>query len=147
MAGHPSDFDIEDQQILREEAEALRQREGWTKTKMGDLIGIKQQNVSRFLHGIGGISRKTANRIAIQCGFRDAEALIAEGRFMRGLKSTKGSVWALRDSGVRMAEALGYPPATIKTVVERAVAPDYASKPARWWVEQIVLEDLGRRTG
>ncbi len=147
VAGHPSDFDLEDQQILREEAEQLRQKKGWTKTHMGVVLGIKQQNVSRFLSGIGGIRRRTANRLALECGFRDAEGLIAEGRFMRGLKSTAGNVWSSRDSAVRMAEAIGYAPTTIDAVVERMKAPEYAQKSAKWWLEQFMLEDMARRVG
>lgn len=147
MAGHPSDFDIEDQQILREEAATLMAKKGWNQTKLAAVLGVARQNAGRFLRGEGGIRRRTANRLAIECGFRDAEGLISEGRFMRGLRSTSGNVWGLRDSGVRMAEALGYPAETIRAVVERMKAPEFASKSARWWVEQIVLEDMGRRTG
>jgi plasmid maintenance system antidote protein VapI len=147
MAGHPSDFEIEDQQILREEADALMKRKGWNQTKLARMLGVARQNAGRFLREEGGIRRRTANRLAIELGFRDAEGLIAEGRIMRGLRSTSGNVWALRDSGVRVAQALGFPEATIKAVVERMKAPEFAAKSAKWWVEQIVLEDMGRRTG
>jgi transcriptional regulator with XRE-family HTH domain len=147
MAGHPSDFDIEDQQILREEASRLMKEKGWTKTELGNVLGIKQQNVSRFINAIGGIRRRTANRLAHAIGFDDAEALISEGRFMRGLKSTAGNVWSARDSARRMAAAVGYPAEAIQAVVDRMSDPECAKKSTKWWLEQFMLEDMARRAG
>jgi hypothetical protein len=147
VAATPSDFDIDDQQILREEAEQLRQKQGWTKTHMGVVRGIKQKNVARFLSGIGGIRRRTGNGLAHAIGFDDAEALISEGRFMRGLKSTAGNVWSARESARRMATAVGYSEAVVEAVVERMRDPECAKKSTKWWLEQFMLEDMARRAG
>ena len=130
---------------MREALTAYLEQNGLKASAVAKPLGVKQQNVSRFLRG-GGISHKTANNLASLLGFRDAEQLIREGRAMRGLRLAGGSVWASRDSAVRVAEAVGYAPEAIAAVVGRYKEPADAERDVKWWLNKIVLEELERRS-
>jgi hypothetical protein len=145
--GHPRDFDDEEIELLREWARRLKEERKITTTELGELMGVKQQNASRFIadRATGGISRISGNRLASAAGFRDAEELIAEGRAMAGLRSLrKGNVWHARDSAVRVAEAMGYGDGAIAAVVARESSGDAGKRPVKWWLTQIALEELRR---
>jgi hypothetical protein len=134
--GHPRDFDPEETEILREWARRIQEERKLTTTQLGELMGVKQQNASRFVApgSIAGISRISGNNLATAAGFRDAEGLIAEGRAMAGLRAErKGNVWHARDSAVRVAKAMGYADAAIA-----------GKRPVKWWLTQIALEELRR---
>ncbi len=150
MVGHPKDFELEDMEILRDAARELKAREKWSDERLGTELGIAQQNAQRFVgkNATGGISRKTANRLAIACRFRDAEELVMEGRAMKGLRSGgKGNVWHARDSAVRMAEAVGYSREAIDAVMERCNKPEFGRETVKWWLSQFVLEELQHAAG
>lgn len=145
--GHPRDFDGEETEILRTVARQLQADRKLNTTQLGELMGVRQQNASRFVvtGSTSGISRISGNRLASAAGFRDAEELIAEGKAMAGLRAERrGNVWHARDSAVRVAKAMGYGSDSVDAVVAREVGAEAGKKPVKWWLTQIALEELRR---
>jgi hypothetical protein len=144
MAGHPADFEHEDMELLREAARALKAKEGLSQRQLGEALDIAQQNAGLFTrpNSSTGISRKTANRLAVAVGFRDAEELISEGRAMKGIRSvSKGNVWHARDSAVRVAEAMGYTSEAIAAVVAKYTGTQFGKEERKWWLNEIMMEE------
>lgn len=145
-SGKPADFVDEDTQLLRDAAIQLKEQRNLSGVELGKLLGIAQQNASRFTKGNGGISRNTANRLAEALGYRDSEGLLREAKAVRGMVLKLGNVWASRDSAVRVAQAVGWPQDCIDAVLARYPGPEMSRRETRWWLEQIALEAIGRRT-
>lgn len=144
MAGKPSDFEPWETEILRDVARRTRVNEKLTGTALGAILGIAQQNASRFVGSspIGGIARKHANRLAAHLGFRDAEELLQEEAVMREGVGGGGNVWHARDSAARIARTLGYPEDAIVAIIKRWTTKEHAGRPVKWWIAEIVLEEM-----
>jgi hypothetical protein len=149
VAGRIRSFSEAETETLRALARKLKVDRDWNGTKLGEAMGVKQQNANRFVadHSTSGIDRTTANNLAVACGFRDVEHALLEAGTLAILKQPPGggSEWRTRDSARELALRLGYPIVAIDAVIHRYTRHLYTGKPVRFWMDHFVLEAMHHR--
>ena len=115
-------------------------------------------NAGRLLSAVPnvGMSRRTANRIAVEAGYRDVEDfLLAHGK-RGGMPEPAGAggQFRFRDSAARQRGVSGYSEAVIGRVISRYTDSADAGRPLKWWMNKFAadtaeqlnaLEQLRRR--
>lgn len=125
----------------------LKADRGLTQAQLGELLGIAQQNAGRLTSAQPnvGMNRTTANALARALGYRDVEHFLLEAGVLAEMtEKPAGAGWRDRDVAVQISRKMGYDEAAIQAVIGRYTAPDYRSKPMRWWNDRIVFEHLER---
>lgn len=121
---------------------AMRDRFGWSQTKVGDLLNIGQQAAGTILNKGGGFSRPTALHLAVLCGFDSPESLLADiGVKGRPEKVKTSSAWFERDIAAGYARRMQCDESAIQRVSERYIESSYTARPTKWWVERFIRED------
>lgn len=117
----------------------LKERGKWSQEVTGKRLGIGQQSVGKILSKNGGFSRPTALALARLSGFESPEDMLRDLGVLADVKDAPEG-WVERDLAVGTARRIGYEDAAIDRVIARHATSEYASKPARWWMDRIVYE-------
>ncbi len=138
MAGRIRSFSESETETLRKLARDLKKDKDWSSTRLGEAMGIAQQNAARFVaaKSTSSIDRTTANALAIACGFRDVEHALLDAGTMAG------DGWAKRRHAQSIARSVPYPEAAINAVMHRYAAVEFKQKSVRWWMDRISLEAM-----
>ncbi len=142
--GKRTDFTPQEVELLRAFAREKKRRDGLTGDQLGQLMGISQQNASEFTkdRAVGGIGRTTANALAQNCDYQDAEELLRELKQLAAIaEDGVGNVWHARDSARRVAEAAGVASRAIEVVIEQRKTPADARRPQKWWLQQFLNQE------
>lgn len=146
--GKRTDFSPEEQALLREYAKRVMRERDLTGTELGLLIGIEQQNVSRFLNERGGIGRTTANALVKLGDFGNSDEFLHEAKISAGadVDDPKGR-WAKKKAAARLALQAGFDPEVVERVMSAHESPEDARASKKWWLTQIALAELGMSAG
>lgn len=147
MPGKKEAFTPEENAVLRAELSRYRAEHRLSQSEIGELLGIKQQNVGRFERGAGGLGRQTANKLAVLAGFRDAEDLLLDRGVLAEMKElpAAGAAWTRRDWAVRMARSASVDEAAIQAVISRYTDDSSRVRLEKWWLMKFTTEDQERQ--
>lgn len=140
------DFTHEELELLRAFARDQKKKHRWTGEELGKVLGTRQQNASAFVKdgATQGLSRISANRLASAADFRNAEDLLqllkSEAAIAEGIHEV-ASVWSARETGKKIAEAMGVADKAIATVIAQRKSPGDAKRPPKWWVGMFINQE------
>ena len=149
MSGKKGSFTEAENAVLREALRRYRAERELSQGAMGELLGIKQQNVARAERG-GGINRTTANALARLMGRRDAEELLLEHGVLAEMqpsppaRSSTGAGWSTRDASVRVARVMSISDVAVQFVLARETDDDARHRPMKWWIGKFRQAELER---
>jgi hypothetical protein len=145
-SGKQSGYTPEEMGRLRALANELHDG-GMSDEKLGQLMGMTQQNANRFRRG-GGIHRISANRLVAARDFPDAESFLREGGLMAGVEiSKKGGKWSAKRAAERIVLEAGFDPDVVSRFLEERSSPADAKHPLKWWLVQLAFEEARHGMG
>lgn len=144
MAGKQEAFSQDENRTLRAALRKLFADRKLNQMQLGAILGIKQQSAGRLLSEkiAAGMGRNTANKLARELGFSDAEHLLLEMDVSEFSDAPRDRTWADRDAAAKIARRLGYEETAIQTVIWRYTeVAEARTRPVKWWVTKFGDEE------
>lgn len=143
MRGKPPSFSDDENRVLRAALRELQKQRGISGAALGRLLGTSQSAMSQLLgYERRGLSRSTANKLARELKFRDAEALLLDRDVLAAMKEIpSGRAWGNRDMAIRIAQRLGYEQNAIEAIIARYTDASARTRPSKWWITKFGEEE------
>ncbi len=133
---------MDENRVLRAAVRKLKEDRDLNQAAVGRILGIKQQNAGRLLSALPhvGMGRATANNLARELGFRDAEDLLLQSGVVAALAEPQSN----KAVAIAVARRLSYDAIAIDAVVARYTSPEHDARPIKWWVTKFGDEERER---
>lgn len=145
-AGKPQNFTDEQNELLRRELVAFKERNGLTQEELGKKLDVEQQSAGRLLSVRGsGFSYVTATRAAQLLGYVGVDAFFLDKGVALGQKApdVDPTIDARQAQGMVHARALGASEKAIQLVNRRVDKVNYYS--AAWWCTRYLEQEEALR--
>ncbi len=150
MPGKKEAFSAEENSILRSALRRLKADRSLSQDALGALLGMTQQNAARLLaptsKSPGGMGRSTANALARELGYRDAEHYLLEVGVLALVdgRPSEDKGGSDRDVAVTVARHLDYDEDAVGAVLARYPEAEAKGRSIKWWLTKFGDEERDR---
>jgi transcriptional regulator with XRE-family HTH domain len=146
MRGKKEVFSPEENSILRAALRKLREERGLSQEALGALLGMTQQTAGRLVSTEGGMGRVTANALARELGYNDAEHYLREVGILALVdgRAADAESSSEREVAIVVARRLEYDDGAVEAVLARYADAETRGRSIRWWLTKFGDEERER---
>lgn len=140
MSGKKASFSPEENSALRAALRRLQKDRDLSQEELGKILGMTQQNAGRLITTQGGMGRGTANALARELGYRDADSFLLELSINESPVDEAGG--ATREGAIAMGRKFSFDEDAIQSVIARYSEAETQGRPLKWWFTKFGAAEL-----